>query len=203
MLRIKSLRQLNRVNTRKIAVLLALLLLLEAGLVWWFTRIPEARTFIPLRVVNDASIYAWSPSEAPRWFHTDDPALAEAAYFRALIQPEIDETASAFEQQLGIMNWVRGQSEVANSTQAIPGDPITVHTKMQKGVPAQSENFASLFLAASTSMGFPHVRVWHFTTGGDWNRTGHVANEIWITELDKWVMVDPMNTAYTLVDGLP
>jgi hypothetical protein len=179
------------------------LLLVEAGLVWEFQQIPNARTLVPLCVTDDPQVFDWSPDNAPRWFHTDDPSVAEAAYFREALQPEIDPSDTTFEQQLAIMDWVRRQAAVADASQTIPGDPITVHQAMLAGVPAQCGNFSTLYVAASTSMGLSNVRTWHFTPGGGWNEYGHIANDVWVPDLGKWVMVDPMNNAYVLVDGAP
>jgi hypothetical protein len=193
----------KRLSVRRLAAVWVGALLIEAALVWAFGRIPDARTFIPLSVTDNPQVYEWAPEDAPRWFHTDDPTVPEAAYFREAIQPEIDPSAATFERQLAIMDWVRRQGVVADAVQPIPGDPITVDRAMLEGVPAQCENFSTLYVAAVTSMGLPNVRTWHFVSGDGWNRFGHIANDVWVPELGRWVMVDPMNNAYALVDGAP
>ena len=193
----------TRIISKYLVAVLLIALLLEAGLLWLFGRIPQAQTFLPLRVVSDPAIYDWSPDEAPNWFHFDDPTVAEVAYFREAVQPPVDASTSTFEQYLAVMDWVRRQAVVADSTQAIPGDPIAVHQAMLAGIPAQCGNFSTLYVAASTSVGLPFIRVWHFSSADDWNHYGHVVNEVWVPELSRWVMLDPMNNAYVLVDGEP
>ena len=193
----------HKVSARRVALALLLALAVEAGLVGLFTRIPKARTLVPLRIVDSAAAYDWTPADAPRWFHTDDPTIAQASYFRQAISPEVDADATTFEQELAIMNWVRQQVVVAHATQAIPGDPISVHTAMLAGTPAQCGNFATLFAASSASLGLTETRYWFMLSYDGPNGQGHTINEVWVPELDKWVMLDPMNNAYVLLDGEP
>jgi hypothetical protein len=190
-------------HIRHIALVLLTALLVEAGLVGWFTRIPNARAYIPLRVAGSPQAYDWSPSNAPRWFHHDDPTLPQAAYFRAALPSDVRENAPVFEQELTIMDWVRRQAVVEDAWEAIPGDPISVHQAMQAGTPAQCGNFATLLAACSTSVGLLDVRTWFLLSYDGLGGQGHVANEVWDPALGKWVFLDPMNNAYVLLDGRP
>lgn len=193
------------VRTRMGRVTLALLfaMLLEGLLVWTFTRIPKARTYVPLRIVHSEAAYDWSPAGAPRWFHTDDPGIPESAYFREAITSQWDGSPQGFEQQLAIMNWVRQQVVVEDASTSIDGDPISVHQSMLAGTPAQCGNFATLYATTSASLGLTNVRLWFMISSDGPNEQGHALNEVWVPELDKWVLVDPMNNAYVLVDGVP
>jgi transglutaminase-like putative cysteine protease len=190
-------------HIRHIALVLLTALLVEAGLVGWFTRIPNARAYIPLRVAGSPQAYDWSPSNAPRWFHHDDPTLPQAAYFRAALPPDVGGNAPVFEQELTIMDWVRQQAVVEDAWEAIPGDPIGVHQAMQAGTPAQCGNFATLLAACSASVGLLDVRTWFLLSYDGLGGQGHVANEVWDPVLGKWVFLDPMNNAYVLLDGRP
>jgi transglutaminase-like putative cysteine protease len=186
---------------------LALALLLAAGLEVLlgvlFSRTPGARTYVPWRVVNSAAAFDWSPADAPRWFHMDDPTVPEADYFRALIEPQIDPDASHFQQALAVMDWVRQGAATAEATRAIPGDPIAVREAMARGTPAQCGNFATLFAASAASVGLTEIRTWFLMGGDGASGEGHVANEVWAAEWGKWVFLDPMNNAYLLLDGQP
>jgi transglutaminase-like putative cysteine protease len=185
------------------ALVLAAALVVEAALVVAFTRIPNARAYVPLRFVNSAEAYDWSPADAPRWFQTDDPTLPQASYFREAAGLGPDAGGETFEQQLAIMEWVRQQALVVDSVQTIPGDPITVHEAMLAGTPAQCGNFATLYAATSASAGLTGVRTWFLLSNDGPNGWGHILNEVWVPERGKWVMVDPMNNAYVLRDGEP
>ncbi len=193
----------DKVRTRHIALALLTALLIETGLVGWFTRIPDARAYIPLRVANSAQAYDWSPSDAPRWFHHDDPTLPQAVYFRAALPSDVGGDAPVFEQELTIMDWVRRQAVVEDAWEAIPGDPISVHQAMQAGTPAQCGNFATLLAACSASVGLLDVRTWFLLSYDGLGGQGHVANEVWDPALGKWVFLDPMNNTYVLLDGRP
>ncbi|HEC23465.1 MAG TPA: transglutaminase domain-containing protein [Chloroflexi bacterium] len=194
-------RPIRRLPLLAAALLAALLI--EAGLAWLFVRTPGARTYVPWRIVHSADVYDWSPDNAPRWFHTDDPSLPQAAYLREVILSDTDLTGSPFEQQRAVMNWVRQQANRNEAVQAIPGDPISVYRAMQAGTPAQCGNFATLFAAASGSVGLTAIRTWYLEGADGAGGQGHVANEVWVPELNKWVMFDPMNNAYVLIDGEP
>lgn len=193
----------RQIRDRHIVLALLLALILEAGLVALFLRIPDARAYVPLRVATSPEAYHWGPTDAPRWFHTDDPTVTQAAYFREALASEVDDSASIFERELAIMNWVRSQALVVDATQTIPGDPISVHHAMQAGTPAQCGNFATLLAASSASVGLLHLRTWYLLSYDGPGGQGHVANEVWVPELDKWVFLDPMNNAYVLFDGQP
>jgi transglutaminase-like putative cysteine protease len=190
-------------NARRMALVLAAALAVEAALVAVFARIPNARAYVPLRFVDSAEAYNWSPDDAPRWFQTDDPTLPQAAYFREAAGMGPETGGDTFERQLAIMDWVRQQALVVDSVQTIPGDPITVREAMLAGTPAQCGNFATLYAATSASAGLTGVRTWFLLSDDGPNGWGHILNEVWVPELGKWVMVDPMNNAYALRDGEP
>jgi hypothetical protein len=193
-------------RTRKTRPLILGLLLaagLEVLLGVLFSRTPGARTYAPWRVVDSAAAFEWSPADAPRWYRMDDPTVPEADYFRALIEPQIDPDASPFEQALVVMDWVRQQATTAEAARAISGGPIAVREAMVSGTPAQCGNFATLFAAGAASVGLTEIRTWFLMGGDGASGEGHVANEIWAAEWEKWAFLDPMNNAYLLLDGQP
>jgi hypothetical protein len=196
----------THIRTRK-ARLPAMALLfcigLEVVLAVLLSRTPGARTYVPWRIVDSAVAFEWTPADAPRWFHVDDPTVPEGDYFRKAIEPEIDPDSSPFEQALVVMNWVRQGASTEDAERPIEGDPIAVREAMLSGTPAQCGNFATLFAASAAGVGLTEVRTWFLMGDDGASGEGHVANEVWTAEWGKWVFVDPMNNAYVLIDGQP
>jgi hypothetical protein len=188
---------------RPVALALLLTAVMEIILGALFSRTPGARTYVPWRVVESEAAFAWNPADAPRWFQMDDPTVPEGDYFRAALGPQVDAGASAFAQGLAIMDWVRQGATTEEAVQPIQGDPISVREAMLSGAPAQCGNFATLFAASAASVGLTEVRTWFLMGTDGASGEGHVVNEVWAAGWGKWVLVDPMNNAYLLLDGQP
>jgi hypothetical protein len=195
--------RLTSIPTRLLALIWLVALAAEVGLTLAFQLIPQARSFVPLRIVRDPSAYEWSPASAPSWFHPSSSITPELAALREAIQHSVDPQATTWDRQVAIMNWVRQQALTQEALRPINADPLRTWQAMQAGVPAQCTDFVNLTAAALISMGLPEVRVWHLVAGDGWNQSGHVVVEVWVPERSRWVMLDPMNNAYVLAEGEP
>jgi len=168
-----------------------------------FLRIPGAQGYVPLRLVDKPDAYEWTPAQAPMWFRTDAPDTPGSEHFQRELQTTVSADESVFSRQLAVMNWVRLQAPVADSILALTGDPVAVQQQMNAGAPAQCGNFATLFTAAASSNGLGPVRLWHLVADDGWSGSGHVLVEVWDPAAGQWVMLDPMNNTYVLIDEHP
>ena len=194
---------MSRISKKRLLGILAALFVIEIALVAAFWRIRHARSFLPMRVVDSAQVFEWTPADAPDWFEIDDATLPQAVLLSEAMARYDNPTASTFDRQLAIMNGIRGGTPVQDSIEPIRSDPLYTWDAMQAGVPAQCTDFAGLMVSALTALDVSEARLWHFSSGTAWNSSGHSVTEVWVPELNRWVMLDSMNNAYVLADGVP
>lgn len=194
---------LSRVPVKRLLVVLAALFVIEIGLLAAFWRIRHARSFLPMRVVDSVEVFDWTPDNAPDWYETDAATLPQSVMLRDAMTPYDNPGNNTFDRQLAVMNGIRKGTPVQDSIAPISSDPLHTWDAMQAGVPAQCTDFAGLMISSLTALEISEARLWHFSSGTAWNSSGHSVAEVWVPELSRWVMLDPMNNAYVMVDGVP
>jgi hypothetical protein len=145
-------------------------------------------------------------------FIRQDPACPQIEYFRSLARLDsghkVDLAAA-----IRVCRWVheqqkRGESwkpHLATTAERVRGDiddPIDLLLAMRNGTWATCRNFSFLMVAAIQLVGMRGRVV--IASPTHWKTIdGHVMTEVWIPNMGKWVLMDPMWNVHYRIGGIP
>ncbi len=121
---------------------------------------------------------------------------------------------STLERAIEIRHWVRMQQPDGESwkphkialSERLFGDtddPFSILRAQRRGAPAVCRQFAYLMVGAAESTGIRARVIIVARTFWKSYEDGHVMAEVWIPELSKWILMDPMFDLLYEVDRLP
>ena len=188
-------RLLRKVHVRAVGLLCLgfLILLYPVRLVGTKTPVENIEHFRDVRLIR------WE-RRAPR-----GPASPALSSFRR----ELDEAGlvlismSQLEKATAIRKWCRAQQVGSwGSNDDSSEDPLQLLHRQRQGIPGTCRRFAYVFAGALEAAGL-HSRVVNASAGLVDASDNHTLVEVWIDELDHWVLMDSMFNATVLVDGRP
>jgi hypothetical protein len=161
--------------------------------------------------VSDPDFFQVKKPEGFIWQELQSPRLQ---IFRAELPDKLKFSRPSLQKAIAICHWVRMQQ--AGGESWIPHhltlrdrfrgdseDPTVILQAQRNGFSAVCKRFAYLMVGAAESTGM-QARVITFTDGfSKPNGVGHVITEIWVPELRKWVLMDPMWDLMFTINGAP
>lgn len=116
--------------------------------------------------------------------------------------PNLENNNSTLMKAIKLRKWVRSKIEFGHPlTQYEMFDYHKSFELMDSGK-GLCDAFSILFVGAALSMDIP-TRLVHLTTTGGPGAGGHYVVEVWIRELNKWVMIDVLYNCRYEIDGMP
>ena len=148
----------------------------------------------------------------PPGFITQDLSSVRLRRFQSQIPRE--DYPPNLASAIKIRHWVRLQQPAGDSWKPHPvelrqrfygdlEDPLLILAAQRHGAPAVCRRFSYLMVGAIESIGM-QARVL-LTCHDFWksNTDGHIMTEVWIPELDQWVLMDAMWDVMYVVNGKP
>lgn len=143
-------------------------------------------------------------AEPISWFNYDDEYLAELC-----LEYELDalvkDCTSDYEKVQVIANWVHNLWEHDGSNQPAQSDPLFILREVEKGQRFRCVEYGVVISGCLQSLGM-QARTLGLKTQDVETRlsgAGHVATEVFLPDLHKWVFVDGQWNAIPELDGVP
>jgi len=148
---------------------------------------------------------------SPPAFIAEDPTNARLHRFRAALPPEVTGSAPPLQRVRALATWTSTQWPYRNerqATQYAPWDPATILAwgKAESGHDGRLPivmcvHYAVVFVAACDALGVPARCV---AFADDLNTgIGHFLAEVWVPDLDKWILVDPNEDVLFVRGAMP
>ena len=117
----------------------------------------------------------------------------------------INDTISDFEKVLKIQSWVNSQWEHDGNNSPEKNDAYYILKQAEKGERFRCTEYSLVASACLKSLGFKVRTLGLMTKDIDQvnSGAGHVANEVFIPDLDKWIFIDPQFDVITTQNGNP
>jgi hypothetical protein len=156
----------------------------------------------------------WRPSDAESvkvYDYTFDVSRYSTEYRLSMreefgLEALVADAKSDWEKVLAVLAWVRTRWEHDGSAVAKPDDPISILRSAAEGKRYRCVEYAIVVQGCLEALGIPSrklnlaVREVESTLMG----AGHVANEVYLADLDKWFFLDGQwNTIPLGADGIP
>ena len=150
----------------------------------------------------------WAESTEPPnsfLFHSPDdpgPAQLRAEY-------ELDEVIRGiedeFQQVAALAGWVNSRWSHSSSNTPSSRNPLVILKEAADGASFRCVEYSLVMAGAAQSLGMPARMVGLKTRHAATARSGagHVVTEIWLDDLEKWVVADPQLGYVFMADGIP
>lgn len=143
--------------------------------------------------------FIWEPGRAPAWYRSDP--VESYRDFKAEAEAAVAGTTE-FEQDVALMVHTRSLGNEKRGDWISALSLSETRTQIQEGRPANCAHYSWLLMAFLRSIG-REARVWGLDYSDGLGGNGHVVTEVWVVSLRKWVLLDPLNSAYFMKDGVP
>ncbi len=112
---------------------------------------------------------------------------------------------SQLEAVLALAGWVNGLWSHSGSNTPSDSHPFTILEEARAGARFRCVEYTTIMVAAAQSLDIPARSVGLKTkrAAGARSGAGHIVAEVWLSDLEKWVMVDPQQAYIPTLDGLP
>ena len=112
---------------------------------------------------------------------------------------------SEIEVTLALAGWVNGLWSHSGSNTPSDPSPFTILDEARTGARFRCVEYTTIMVAAAQSLGIPARSVGLKTKRAAAARSGagHIVAEVWLSDMGKWVMVDPQTAYVPVLDGLP
>ena len=106
---------------------------------------------------------------------------------------------------VNLMNWVHHQWKHNGNQAPQKDDALSILSEAKNGSGFPCFAYAEVLRAALNSVGIPTRRLALKTKNVETQNSasGHVANEVWLRDLGKWVFIDPQENVMPYLDGEP
>lgn len=147
--------------------------------------------------------FYWKPNHAPKYFYFE-PYSQELVFFRKEISDLIKDRDNDLEKALIIAHYVMDLGKNMPSSQiAITWDsPYNMLRQINQGKQASCFPYTIIFSSYMASIGIKS-RLWALEGDDSLGRFGHTVAEVYIKNLNKWVMIDVINRLYFKEKNLP
>ncbi len=169
-------------------------------------RLPEFEWLV--QQAKEAQRIDWSgaPGDPPTVL-SDDPGCEELRRLRR--EHDLDAVVAACqtdgERLERIVSWARSSFEHDGSNEPSAADPLTILSEAAKGERFRCVEYATLVVAAARALGLPARELCLATRDVETRPSGagHVAAEVWLRDLGKWVYADAQAGIVPERDGVP
>lgn len=129
-------------------------------------------------------------------------------WLRGEVSPFIKNLKSDLDKYIAIREWAANQASASGSHKLIKGgdSPWVLIKKLRQGDAARCAIMARTYIGVVNSVGLiaREVALWrYYPLIKGLVPNGHNVSEVWVKELNKWVLMDPTYNAYFTIDGLP
>ena len=177
---------------KKIVVSIFLILVVDITIGFFIFK---SRSFPRLAIWNitetdDTSHFYWHPQDAPAGFYFDS-YNQKFETFKAEISGLTKDIHSDLEKCLIVASYVRGISgkRLYNQERISWDSPQGMLEQLKQGKYGSCFNETIVFSAFLTSIGITS-RLWALEGDDELGRFGHTVAEVFIKDLNKWVMID-------------
>jgi hypothetical protein len=146
-----------------------------------------------IAVQGSPADFDWTPDEVPEEFQSE--SMAPPGYVSSMAKELVpDESYSDLDRAFAIAKLLAsGNPPGGGTVQGTTEQAIRTITETNKG---NCSDYTQAFVGLSLALGVP-VREWGMSYDGFSGR-GHAFNEIYDTELRKWIFVDSYNSFYAV-----
>ena len=192
-------------SPKKIILFILLILIIDLGIGIFIIK---SRSFPRLALWNiiessDTSLFYWPPQQAPEYFYfdSDDRNLEP---FRKDLSGLIGDSQSDLNIGLAVSNYILNLKKDSPYTgkRMRWESPQKMLQQLKKGELGSCFNDAVIFSAYLSSLGIIS-RLWALEGDDGLGRFGHTVAEVFVKDLDKWVMVDVSKNIIFEKNGLP
>jgi len=189
----------------RIFIILVVALAIEAVLGFYLLRTPAdglGMRRILARVINSSDEKIYLRQKSP--VETEGFSQPDLDSLRPMVQPLVNRAPGGLEIAIALREWASRNLEVSLS--APPDLSISDLVAGIKGrevpPPVWCDSYAKIFLLAAHSVGV-EARIVHLSADAGPALQAHYANEVWVPELSKWVLMDAFFNLYIQIDGQP
>lgn len=189
----------------RIFITLVGLVVIEAVLGFYLLRTPAdglGMRRILARVINSSDEKIYLRQKSP--VQTEGFSQPDLDSLRPMVQPLVNRAPGGLEIAIALRDWASRNLEVSLS--APPDLSISDLVAGIKGPevppPVWCDSYAKIFLLAAHSVGV-EARIVHLSADAGPALQAHYANEVWVSELSKWVLMDAFFNLYIQIDGQP
>jgi len=156
-------------------------------------NIMESKTF---------SDFYWHPDQPPKYFYFE-PSSPKLDLFKDELSKLIKEKNSDLEKILSVANYVMGLGkEVSSFKRVIWNSPDNMLKQIKEGRKGNCFHYSIIFSTYLASIGFK-ARLWTLEGDDGLESFGHTVVEVYIKDLNKWVMFDVVNRIYFTEKEIP
>jgi hypothetical protein len=169
--------------------------------------------FFKSEVIN-VSEESFFRAEHPPGFVEQDSSFPRPRLFRSAYLQTLDTRFHDLQTAIAVRHWVHTQQPRGRSwtphqitiLERVRGDledPFAILRAQREGAPAVCRRFAYLFTGAMESVGMRARVVGFSRTHWKFEKDAHTLTEVWIPELQQWVVMDAMWDSMYMVNNRP
>jgi len=153
---------------------------------------------------TDLSMFQWLPDSSPMQFKVDN--IDELSDFKQIALKWKGHAVKEFQQYVNIMHELRkfGANIRENSSKRViqTNSPQDILLFLQRGYIGNCGHYSMLFVTMIRSVG-DYARIWSLEQKDGLGGNVHAVVEVYVRELAKWVLFDPLNNAFFIENGNP